>query len=154
MPLIETCLRRAVVIAAMTMSLALGGCGAAGGVDLQVDAPVLDAVGLNLSSKPKNDEDLPERQGLVMPPSSAALPQPGERTAAVQNWPADPDQEKKKKAEVDAAAREKYCREGDWSNKGGIGEFEKNTGREARCPSKIGEALSKSIGGGEAAARN
>jgi hypothetical protein len=138
----------------MTVGMALSGCGV-GGVDLEIDAPVLNAVGLNLSSKPKNEEDLPERPTLVMPPAAAAatLPQPGERTAATQNWPVDPDQEKKKKAEVDAAAREKYCREGDWSNKGGITEFEKNTGREARCPSKLGESLSKSIGGGEAAKR-
>jgi hypothetical protein len=154
MSLFHTCLRRGALLTAITVGTALGGCGV-GGVDLQVDAPVLDAVGLNLSSKPKNDEDLPERQGLVLPPANAtaSLPQPGERAAGAQNWPVDPDQEKKKKVEADAAAREKYCREGDWSNKGGITEFEKNTGREARCPSKIGEALSKSIGGGEAAKR-
>jgi len=132
---------------AMTVALALGGCGA-GGMDLQVDAPVLDAVGLNLSTKPKNEEDLPERPGLVMPPSTAALPQPGERAAnASQNWPADPDQQAKQKAQLDAEAKEKYCREGDWSGKGGITEFEKATDRQARCPSKIGEALSKTMGG-------
>jgi hypothetical protein len=155
MSLFETCLRRGAVIAAMCAGVSLGGCGA-GGVDLQIDAPVLDAVGLNLSSKPKVDQDLPERPGLVMPPAAAAgrLPPPGDRAASgTQNWPTDPDQTKKQKAEADAAAREKYCREGDWSNKGGISEFDKNTGREARCPSKIGEAITKSFGGGEAAAR-
>jgi hypothetical protein len=154
MSLVNTCLRRGALLTALTVGMALGGCGAGGsGVDLDIDAPVLNAVGLNLSAKPKNEEDLPERPGLVMPPSSAAagaLPPPGERSAATQNWPVDPDQEKKKKAEVDKAAKEKYCREGDWSGKAGIGEFEKNVGREARCPSKLGEALSKSIGGGEA----
>ena len=149
MALFDTCLRSGALLAAMTVGVTLGGCGA-GGVDLEIDAPVLSAVGLNLSSKPKNEEDLPERPGLVIPPSNSNLPQPGDRTAGAQNWPVDPDQEKKKKAEVDAAAREKYCREGDWGNKGGITEFDKNVGREARCPSKLGDALSKSIGGGEA----
>ena len=143
-------------IAAIVAALMLGGCGAAG-VDLQVDAPVLDAVGLNLSSKPKQEEDLPERPGLVMPPSAtatAALPAPGERTAsAAQNWPVDPDQQRKKKAELDAEAREKYCREGDWSGKGGITEYDKSIGVQERCPSKIGEAITKSVGGGEAKTR-
>jgi hypothetical protein len=152
MSLFKTCLRRGALVAALTAGVALGGCGV-GGVDLEVDAPVLDAVGLNLSSKPKNEEDLPERPGLVIPPSAGNLPQPGERTAAVQNWPVDPDLEKKKKAEAEAEAKDKYCREGDWSGKSGITEFEKNTGRQARCSSKIGDAISKSIGGGEAAAK-
>lgn len=150
MALFETSLRSGAFAAAAALCLALGGCGAAGGVDLDIDAPALDAIGLNLSSKPKQEEDLPERPGLVMPPSSAAvatLPQPGERTAAIgsQNWPVDPDQQKKQKAEADVAAREKYCREGDWSGKGGITEFDKNVGREARCPSKLGETINKNI---------
>lgn len=150
MALFETSLRSGAFAAAAALCLALGGCGAAGGIDLDIDAPALDAIGLNLSSKPKQEEDLPERPGLVMPPSSAAvatLPQPGERTAAIgsQNWPVDPDQQKKQKAEADVAAREKYCREGDWSGKGGITEFDKNVGREARCPSKLGETINKNI---------
>jgi len=144
-------IRSGMTAAALTAALALAGCGI-GGTDLVVDAPVLDAVGLNLSSKPKVEEDLPERPGLVVPPSVAGLPKPGERSQAAQNWPADPDEQKKKKAELEVEAKEKYCREGDWSDKAGIREFEKNTGREARCSSKVGEALSKSIGGGEAKA--
>lgn len=144
-------LRGTVLTVATMVALTLGGCGGAGGVDVQVDAPILNAVGLNLGGKAKQEDDLPERQGLVMPPStSAALPQPGERSAATQNWPADPDLARKSKAEAEAAAREKYCREGDWSSKAGINEFEKNVGREARCSSKLGDALSKSLGGGEA----
>jgi hypothetical protein len=148
MPLRGNLLRNGTVLAAMAGALVLGSCA---GTDVIIDAPILNAVGVNLSSKPK-DEDVPERQGLVMPPSTtAALPQPGERSPAnAQNWPADPDQLKQQKAEADTAAREKYCREGDWSGKAGIGEFEKNVGREARCPSKLGDALSKTIGGGPA----
>jgi hypothetical protein len=149
MALFETSLRSGAFVAAAALCLALGGCGAAGGIDLDIDAPALDAIGLNLSSKPKQEEDIPERPGLVMPPANATatLPQPGERTAAIgsQNWPADPDLQKKQKVEADAAAREKYCREGDWSGKGGIVEFDKNVGREARCSSKLGETINKNI---------
>jgi hypothetical protein len=149
MALFETSLRRGAFIAAAVSCLTLAGCGSAGGIDLDIDAPALDAIGLNLSSKKKQEEDIPERPGLVMPPSSAAatLPQPGERTTAAsqQNWPVDPDLQKKQKADADAAAREKYCREGDWTGKGGIVEFDKNVGREARCPSKLGETINKNI---------
>lgn len=149
MALLGTSLRNGACVAGAVLCLALGGCGAAGGIDLDIDAPALDAIGLNLSSKPKQEEDIPERPGLVMPPANAAatLPQPGERTASVasQNWPADPDLQKKQKAEADAEAREKYCREGDWSGKGGITEFDKNVGREQRCSSKLGETISKNI---------
>jgi hypothetical protein len=147
MALFGTSTRSGSVIAAMAVCLALGGCGSAGGIDLDIDAPALDAIGLNLSSKPKQEAELPERPGIIIPPSTAALPKPGERTAAAgtQNWPVDPDLQKKQKADAETAAREKYCREGDWSGKGGIIEFDKATGREPRCPSKLGESISKNI---------
>jgi hypothetical protein len=128
--------------------LALGGCGA-GGVDVEFDAPILNAAGINLTSKKKDESDLPERPGLVVPPSTAKLPEPGERqaNAAQQNWPDDPDLKKKDEAEAKQAARDKYCAEGDWSGKGGISEYDKALGREQRCPSKLGEAVSKTLGG-------
>jgi hypothetical protein len=125
-------------------AVSLSGCG--GGVGLDVDAPILDAVGINLVSKKKDDEDLPERPGLVVPPSTERLPTPGTQTAnGPQNWPQDPDQLKKRKEADAIAAEEKYCAEGDWSNKANIIEFEKNVGREPRCASKLGKAINKSI---------
>lgn len=125
-------------------AVALGGCG----TDVEMDAPILNAVGINLASKKKDESDLPERPGIVVPPSTASLPQPGERTGtAGENWPVDPDQQKKSEAEAKAAAREKYCAEGDWKGKGGITEYEKDTGRQARCPSKLGESITKQFGG-------
>jgi hypothetical protein len=129
-------------------SLMLGGCGAAGGVDLQIDAPILNAVGLNLAGKQADDEDLPERPGLVVPPSTASLPEPGQRTGtAAESWPVDADQQKKDAAQAKAEAREKYCSGKDWDKNNNIGEFNKATGREQRCSSKLGEALNKSFGG-------
>ncbi|MEJ2125220.1 MAG: hypothetical protein P8Y67_09505 [Alphaproteobacteria bacterium] len=144
----STSIQRIFGAAALAGAFLLGGCGSAGGVDLQIDAPVLNAVGLNLSGKAKDESDLPERPGLVVPPSTSSLPEPGERTGtAAQSWPVDADNEKKKVAEAKAAAREKYCAEGDWGSKSDISEFEKATGRQQRCPSKLGKALSKSFGG-------
>lgn len=143
----DSFLRNVTIAALLGGSLVLSGCGA-GGVGVEVDAPILNAVGINLSSKQK-DEDVPERTGLVMPPSNEALPAPGTHTAAIaaQNWPDDKDQRKKREAEEKAAAEEKYCREGRWDDKANITEFNKNIGKEARCPSQLGKALSKSVGG-------
>ncbi|WP_088345963.1 MULTISPECIES: hypothetical protein [Rhodomicrobium] len=139
-------LRNLAIASLLGGSVALGGC--AGGVGVDVDAPILDAVGINFTAKKKDDDDLPERTGLVVPPSTDKLPEPGTHTASIngkQNWPQDADQIKKRKADEETAAQEKYCAEGDWSKKANITEFEKNVGREARCPSKLGKAISKNL---------
>jgi hypothetical protein len=123
-------------------AVGLSGCGA-GGVDVQFDAPILEAVGVNLNSKKADEEDLPERAGLVVPPSTATLPPPGEHAnAAQQNWPADQDQIKKAEADAKAAERERYCREGNWNGKGGIGEF-----KGPNCQSPLGKAINQQVGG-------
>ncbi len=152
MAAMDNLLRNAAIAAVLGGAVALSGCGA-GGVGLEVDAPILNAVGLNLSNKKKDDDDLPERAGLVVPPSTDSLPPPGTKSAAAaaQNWPDDKDQHKKRDAEEKAAAEEKYCREGRWDDKANISEFNKNVGVEARCPSLLGKAISKSVGGGDRA---
>jgi hypothetical protein len=134
-------------------TLVCAGIGLAGcnGTDVHIDAPILEAAGINLTSK-KGDEDVPERSGIVIPPSTDKLPEPGTRTAAAdrpQSWPQDPDLTKAEREKQEAEAYEKYCREGKWEG-GGISEFDKAIGVEERCPSKVGQAISKSVGGGEA----
>lgn len=127
----------------------LGGCG----TDVQIDAPILEAAGINLTAK-KADEDLPERSGIVIPPSTDQLPEPGTRTAAAdpsQNWPQDPDLTKAEREKREAEARDEYCRQGKWADNNNISEFEKDTGgEEQRCASTVGKAISKAFGGGEA----
>jgi hypothetical protein len=131
----------------------LAGCEGEG-VDFQVNAPILEAAGLNLSSKKKQDDDLPERSGLVMPPSTDRLPEPGTHTASAgKPWPADPDQLKKQRAAELAQAEEDYCKNGKWPEKMDITEFNKAVGREPRCQSSVGKALSKAIGGGPSTAQ-
>lgn len=129
------------------LSAGVAGCG---GGDIYYDVPALEAVGINLNEKPE-EADVPERSGIVLPPSTDKLPEPGTKTAtaAGQNWPVDPEVEKKRKEEADAAAREEYCKNGKWEG-GNIDEFDKNVGREQRCQSGFMSAVSKALGGGEA----
>lgn len=132
------------------LSFGIAGCGS----DVYIDAPALEAVGINLNEK-DTEEDVPERAGLVIPPSTDKLPKPGETTtasASAQNWPVDAEVEKKRKEEAEAAAYEEYCKNGKW-NGGNIDEFEKNLGddqRGQRCPSRLTKAISKALGGGTA----
>jgi hypothetical protein len=135
----------AIVVAFMCAPF-MGGC--SDGADFEFHAPILEATGVKLmSDDTRKSENLPERASLIMPPSND-LPPPG-RPAAAQiaeaKLPNDPDHAKKTAAEKKKADLEKYCKEGDWSGKGGIGEFDKATGKEHRCPSKWGEALNKSF---------
>jgi hypothetical protein len=137
--------------AATTLICAGIGLARCNGADVHIDAPILEAAGINLTSK-KAEEDVPERSGIVIPPSTETLPEPGTRTAAAdpsQSWPQDPDQTKAQREKAEAEAREKYCREGNWDG-GNISEFDKAIGVEERCPSKVGQAISQSLGGGEA----
>jgi hypothetical protein len=127
-----------------------------GGVDFEFNAPILEAAGLNLTGKKKTEENLPERTGLVLPPSTDKLPEPGTHTAAAggqKAWPQDSDQIRKKREEELAAAEQAYCKDGVWPEKMNITEFNKATGREPRCQTAFGKALSKSLGGGPATAR-
>lgn len=123
----------------------LSGCA---GADVQIDAPILEAAGINLTSKPTPEPDLEENPPLVVPPSTESLPEPGERktAAAEEQWPEDPDVIAERKAEKAEEEREEYCEHGDWSGDGGIEEFDKAVGRQQKCPSKLGEALSEALG--------
>jgi hypothetical protein len=145
--------RNLAVVAVIGAVLGLAGCN---GTDVEINAPILEAAGINLTKK-KVEEDVPERSGIVMPPNTEKLPAPEEGRVAAngqQRWPQDPDKLKAQKEKDAAEAEEKYCREGDWSEKANITEFNKNTGVEPRCPSKLGKAISKQVGGGEATKQN
>ena len=142
--------RNLAIAALLGGALTLAGCA---GTDVEFNAPILEAAGINLVSKKKDEENLPDRPGLVLPPSTDKLPEPGTKTAAAavdQSWPQDADKLKARNAAEAAAAREKYCREGKWDANGTVTDFNQNTGVEERCPSKLGEAISKSLGGGPA----
>jgi hypothetical protein len=147
-------LRYPAMAAVFGAALVLSGCEGSG-VDFEFNAPILEAAGINLTAKKKDDDNLPERSGLVLPPSTDTLPPPGTHTAAVaprEAWPQDKDQLRKKRAEELAAAEQAYCKDGQWPDKLDITEFNKATGREPRCQSNFGKALSKAVGGGPSTA--
>jgi hypothetical protein len=117
-------------LAALLAALLAGGCS---GTDVSVNAPILEAVGLNFTGKKGDEPDLPDRPGIVVPPTTN-LPQPGEREkTAKQAWPVDKDASKKSDKQAAADKQQKYCDEGDWSGKGNIEEYNKNTGAQERC---------------------
>jgi hypothetical protein len=123
---------------------ALAGCA---GTDVQINAPILEAAGINLTSKPQPEPDLEEKPPLVVPPSVDRLPEPGERIVAAsdEQWPEDPDVIAKRRAAQAEKERERYCREGDWSDDANIDEFQKTIGREERCPSTLGKAVNEAL---------
>jgi len=141
--------RLAKLAASIGMAGILAGCA---GTDVQIEAPILEAAGINLTSKPPPEPDLEENPPLVVPPNTDQLPQPGERKVATaqEEWPEDPDVIAKRKAEKAEKERERYCREGDWSDDANIEEFRKALGHEQRCPSQLGKAISQAVGGGSA----
>ena len=104
-------LRFASLGAAFGLAGALAGCA---GADVQIDAPILEAAGINLVSKPPPEPDLEEKPPLVVPPDTQRLPKPGERqvAAAEEQWPEDPDKIAAKKAKKAEKERKRYCREG------------------------------------------
>ncbi|KAI95734.1 hypothetical protein T281_03920 [Rhodomicrobium udaipurense JA643] len=135
------------VSAAFALAVVLAGCD--GGPDLEINAPLLDAAGVNvketLMGKPAPEPNLQERAPLVMPPAHAPLPVPGEapQLASAQAWPTDPE-EAKKQAKKDAEAKRKdYCRNGEWTDdKGNIDRFNKNVNQDIRCrPDWISRAM-------------
>jgi hypothetical protein len=140
--------RLASFVAVIGLAGGLAGCA---GTDVQVDAPILEAAGINLTSKPPPEPDLAENPPLVVPPDTKELPKPGERKVAEagsdESWPEDPDVIAKRKAKEAEKKREEYCRKGDWSDDANIEEFRKALGQEQRCPSQLGKALSTALGG-------
>jgi hypothetical protein len=132
----------------LVTALTLASC-SDGGVDVELNAPILDAVGVNLMGKPTPTPNLPDRPPLVLPPQNAALPAPGQAPQQVvaangQQWPTDPEEQKKLKAAQAKAEYEKYCREGNWKAANqNMDDFRKNVGQETRCrPEWIKNALS------------
>jgi hypothetical protein len=102
--------RADLVAAALSATLALGGCG---GVEFQ--GKIFDAVGLSGEHK-EADVRMAERPPLLMPPDPKALPQPGSGVAvatAREDWPQNPEvtREQVLKAEDDKLAKEESGRQ-------------------------------------------
>jgi hypothetical protein len=139
--------------AAAVLAGGLAGCGVDG---VELNAPILEAAGVNITGKKPKTVDLPDRPSIVLPPSTDKLPEPGPRPVAAtdqQQWPADPDQTKKSDEARAKEDYERYCREGDWSGKAGIEEYNKMTGMQRRCRSDWVKQMIKDNEAREAAIR-
>ena len=96
-------------------SLGLSACG---GYDVELKGGVFDYLGVSNIGKKKAEPRMTQRTGIVVPPTTAALPVPGSRpapqqvaTAGGQQWPVNPEDAK---AAKDSAVKQKhlaFCRE-------------------------------------------
>ena len=133
--------------ALLVASFALGGCA---GNQVEFEGKIFDMVGMNNIGKPKKDRELEERAPLVMPPSKE-LPKPGprEQIATPASWPVDADVRRKQEQEAKKDAMERYYREGDFTDKAGIEEFEHITGKWDRRPGLISKKANEAVEEGE-----
>jgi hypothetical protein len=127
----------------LVAGVALSGCA---GQEVEFEGKVFDVVGLSGIGKPKQDKQIEARAPLVMPPSKQ-LPEPGpkEQVASPNNWPVDPDERRKQDLADQKDALERYYREGDFTDRAGIEEFEHITGKWDRRPGVLSKKANEAI---------
>lgn len=130
----------------LVAGVALSGCA---GQEVEFEGKIFDVVGLT-GDRQQKDKQMEARAPLVMPPNKE-LPKPGEKeqAAAPTDWPADPDERRKQELAEKKEALEKYYREGDFTDKAGIEEFEHITGKWDRRPGLISKKANEAIQEGQ-----
>ncbi len=98
------------------VAVGLGGCS---GYDVELKGGLFDMVGLSSIGKRPPEPKMKPRNGLVVPPTTASLPQPGTATApppgqvaaisGQESWPVDPDQSKEQQKAALAAKHKAFC---------------------------------------------
>ena len=136
------------VAAMLVAGVALTGCA---GQQVDFEGKIFDVVGLT-GDRQQKDKQMEARAPLVMPPSKQ-LPKPGpkEQVAAPNNWPADPDERRKQEMADQKDALERYYREGDFTDRAGIDEFEHITGKWDRRPGLLSKKANEAIQEGQEA---
>lgn len=119
----------------LAAALALTGCA---GTDIEFEGKVFDMVGLN-KKRNKGDKKLEPRAPLVLPPTTGKLPEPGVQHATTQpeNWPADPDAQRKRELSVAKKKLKHYQEHGDFSSKSGMEEFRRIVNPNERLPGLV-----------------
>ena len=96
-------------------SLALSGCGFG---DVEFNGAVFEAMGLANNGKSREEPKLPPRAGIVLPPDTGQLPEPGSTEVAGpppgEAWPVDPEERKVAAAEALERKHQEFCREAMW----------------------------------------
>ena len=120
----------------------LGGCAATDQIEFQ--GKIFEMAGL--TDREKKETVPEERAPLVVPPSKQ-LPQPGPRqsAAAPADWPVDPDEVAKKREADEKKRLEKYYKDGDFTDKAGIEEFEYFTNQRSRRPGMASKTANEII---------
>lgn len=97
------------------LTFALPGCGFG---DVEFNGAVFEYMGLANNGKTAEEPKLPPRAGIVLPPNTDRLPEPGSTEvaapAAGEAWPVDPEQSKVAAAEELDRKHEAFCREALW----------------------------------------
>lgn len=104
---------RAAVRAAILTGVALALSGCADGIEF--NGKLFDAMGVSSIGSKRAEPALPVRGGLVMPPSTAALPAPGteaQAAAAPQQWPNDPNEQIAQAEAAEQAKNGQKCPDG------------------------------------------
>ena len=135
--------RSVLTIAAVVLGTAgMGGCAATDQIEFQ--GKIFEMAGL--TNREKKEVVPKERAPLVVPPSKT-LPQPGPRQAVAtpQDWPVDPDEVAKQNEAKEKKRLEKYYRDGDFTDKAGIEEFEYFTNERSRRPGMASKTANEII---------
>lgn len=100
------------------------------GYDVQLNGGLFDLIGASSIGKPKAEPKLTKRSGIVMPPTTAALPVPGSgqqpkptQIAGVngdQSWPVDPEALKASNKQAIIAEQLEFCKKARERHKSGI----------------------------------
>ena len=102
-------------LVAVGFALSVAGCG---GYDVELNGGLFDLIGVSDIGKKKVEPKLAKRNGIVVPPTTAALPPPGGRpapgpqVAANGNglaWPTDPEISKADAKQAKLRAHLEFC---------------------------------------------
>jgi hypothetical protein len=105
------------IASAIIGALALGGCSAG---DVELNGAVFDYLGVSSKTQAsKAQPRLGPRAGLVVPPNTEKLPEPGSgvETASVPSadqWPTDPDEARKNQANELERKHAAFCQDALW----------------------------------------
>ncbi len=135
----------AVIVVTAGLGSALSGCAGFDGVELQ--GGLFDAMGVSGSANRKAKEPkVAQRSGLIIPPSTQALPSPGSGQIASQgnqSWPNSPEQAKIAKIAYKKQQLSKYCDDRKWWMQANPDEFNRATNNGDLCVSGIAKAYKK-----------
>src|SRR5690606_21058701 len=139
--------RMALAATAIMAPLVLSGCGFD---DVQFNGAVFEAMGLANNGKSREEPKLPPRAGIVLPPDTEQLPEPGSVQVATpppgEAWPVDPEERQVAAAEELDRQHQEFCREALWRARAAGQTDAQITGPKGSCnPSILRNLTGKDI---------